>query len=308
MEEWGMRFLLSRTDALGDLMVSLPLVSRLLSRDPEAEIHLLVRPYCAGVLEGLPGLAGIHLRGEDSELEPLMRRLAPDAVLNLYHRDRAVTLASKRAGVPIRVARARGLDQILAATHRLWRGRNGTGRHEAQNVLDFLAPWGWAGGWPEPPRLMLRDDERARARTELGGTLQPRLGIVRRGSGSGAFPSDSWWDHAIPVWEGAGWHPVTLGPAEASLLPGTDLRGLMARIAACDALISPSTGPAHLAAALEVPLLCLMGRRSNHSPDRWAPLGNRVQILQYPGPEADLTGGMDRLDPATLLPHLDRLR
>ena len=154
---------------------------------------------------------------------------------------------------------------------------------------------------------------RKRQYTPLRVLLNNRLvgHLVKEPGGGVDFRYDeSWlvWDHAIPVWEGAGWHPVTLGPAEASLLPGTDLRGLMARIAACDAVISPSTGPAHLAAALEVPLLCLMGLRSNHSPDRWAPLGNRVQILQYPGPEADLTGGMDRLDPATLLPHLDRLR
>lgn len=303
-----MRFLLCRTDALGDLMVSLPVQARILSREPSAEIHFLVRDYCSGVLEGLPGLAGIHLRGEDAALEPLMRRLAPDAFLNLSHRDRAVTVAAKRAGVPLRVARARGLDQIRAATHLLWRGRNGTGRHEAQNALDFLKPWGWAGGWPEPPRLTLGPEERGLASADLAGTPRPRLGVVRRGSGSGAYPSEAWWQRAMPVFEGAGWHPVTLAPAETSALPATSMRGLMARISACDAVISPSTGPAHLAAALEVPLLCLMGQRPNHSPDRWAPLGSRIQILQYPGPEADLSGGMDRLDPAALLPHLDRLR
>lgn len=82
----------------------------------------------------------------------------------------------------------------------------------------------------------------------------------------------------------------------------------MARLAACDAIISPSTGPAHVAAALGVPTLVLMGFRPNHSPDRWAPLGTRVQIVQYPGPEADLHHGMDRLDANALLPHLERLR
>src|SRR5262245_2875933 len=115
-----MRILLSRTDVLGDLVISLPVVQRILSRDPGAEVHLLVKPGTAPILQGLPGLTGIHLRGEDGELEPLFRRLAPDAVLNLYHRDRAVTVAAKAAGVPTRVARARGLDQILAATHVLW--------------------------------------------------------------------------------------------------------------------------------------------------------------------------------------------
>jgi len=131
---------------------------------------------------------------------------------------------------------------------------------------------------------------------------------VLRGSGSGAFPPQAWWDRALPVVASAGWTPVVLAPAGAGELPATDLRGLMSRIAACDAILTPSTGPAHLAAALGIPTLCLMGKRPHHGPDRWAPLGSRVQVLQYPGPEADLTGGMDRLDPEALLPHLERLR
>ena len=303
-----MRFLLSRTDALGDLMVSLPVVTRILSREPKAEVHLLVSPATAPVLKGLPGVAGVHLREEDHLLKPLFERLRPDALLNLGHRDRAVTVAAQAAGVPIRVARARGLDQILAATHRLWAGRTGTGRHEAQHALDFLAPWGWQGGVPTPPKLALSLAESALGLEELEDLPRPRLGVVLRGSGAGAFPSQAWWDRALPVIAGAGWTPILLAPARAGQLPPTDLRGLLGRMAACDALLSPSTGPAHLAAALDLPLLCLMGRRPHHGPDRWAPLGRRVQVLQYPGPEADLDGGLDRLPPEALLPHLEALR
>jgi ADP-heptose:LPS heptosyltransferase len=80
----------------------------------------------------------------------------------------------------------------------------------------------------------------------------------------------------------------------------------MGRIRACDAFLGPSTGPTQLAAALGVPLVALMGLSPNRGPSRWAPLGDRVQVLQYPGPEADLAGGMDRLDPGALLPHLAR--
>lgn len=303
-----MRFLISRTDAMGDLIISLPLVERILSREPGAEIHFLVRDYAAPILHAHPGIAATHLRGTDLELKPLLERLRPDVVLNLGHRDRAVIVAAKEAKVPIRVARARGLDQIRSATHLLWKGRFGSGRHEAQNALDFLAPFGWAGGCPPLPRLFLTEEERSRGEADLMAFPRPRLGIVQRGSGAGAHPSKAWWERAGSVFRTAGWHPVVLAPIESCEIPETDLRGLMARLAACDAVISPSTGPAHLAAALGVPLLALMGLRPNHSPDRWAPMGARVQIIQYPPPEADLEGGMDRLDPQDLIPHLDRLR
>jgi heptosyltransferase-3 len=303
-----MRFLLGRTDALGDLVVSLPVMERILRRMPEAEIHWLVRPYAAPLLEGQPGIAGVHARKEDQDLVAMIRSIRPDAVLNLGHRDTAIIVATKEAGVPIRVARARKLPQILAATHRLWRGRYGTGRHESENLLDFLYPWGWDGGVPPSPRLFVPTDEEDAALSEL---LQqpgegPILGLVLQGSGAGAHPSKAWWDKAIPVLANAGWRPVVLSPSEDSPLPERSLTGLMARLSACHAVLGPSTGPVHVAAALGKGVLCLMGRRPNHTPDRWAPLG-KVQVVQYDGPEDDLGTGMDRLDPETLIPHLARL-
>jgi ADP-heptose:LPS heptosyltransferase len=301
-----MRFLLSRTDALGDLVVSLPVMERILSRSPGAEIHWLVRPYAAPLLAGMPGVAGVLLREEDPELTGLLRRGAFDAVLNLGHRDKQVITAARAAGIPIRVARSRG-RQIWEATHVIWKGRYRSGRHEAQNVLDFLAPWGWDGGWPAPPRIPLSREERAQGQADLAHLARPRIGIATRSSGSSAFPSPAWWDRALALLSTAGWDPVVLSPPEDSPLPATDLRGLMGRIRACDVFLGPSTGPTQLAAALGVPLLALMGRSSNRGPSRWAPLGEPLQVLQYPEPEADLTGGMDRLDPADLLPHLARL-
>lgn len=305
-----MRILLSRTDALGDLIISLPVQARILARDPGAEVHWLVGPHAAPLLAHLPGVAGVHVREKGQDLVALMRGLAPDAVLNLGHRDAEVIVAARRAGVPLRVARARRLAQILAATHRIWAGRHGTGRHESQNVLEFLHPFGWQGGVPPLPRLVVTEAEVRQAEAELALNADgaPRLGVVLRGSGAGAFPSREWWDRCLPVLREAGWRPVLLAPVEASELPPTDLRGLMGRLAACHAVVGPSTGPLHMAAALDRGVLCLMGRRVHHGPDRWAPLGRRVQVLQYPGAEDDLGQGMDRLDPRDLLPHLEALR
>ena len=302
-----MRFLLSRTDALGDVVVSLPVMERIHARMPTAEVHWLVQPYTAPLLTGMAGVAGIHARAGEAELAGLMERMAFDAVLNLGHRDRAVISAAKAAGVPIRVARSRG-RQIWEATHVLWRGRFRSGRHEAQNLLDFLKPWGWDGGWPAPPSIPLTAAEVAAGEADLAHLPRPRLAVATRSSGSSAFPTPAWWDRALEVLRAGGWNPVVLSPPEASSLAATDLRGLMGRIRACDAFLGPSTGPTQLAAALGVPLLALMGLSPNRGPSRWAPMGARVQVLQYPGPEADLAGGMDRLDPQDLLAHLARLR
>lgn len=302
-----MRILIGRTDALGDLVVSLPVQSRILERDPAAEIHWLVRPYAAPLLQGVAGVAGVHLRNPDTDLEGLFRELHPEVVLNLAHRDRAVTVAARRAGVPMRVARARGLDQILAATHRLWQGRRRSGRHESELLLEFLQPLGWSGGQPALPRLSLTDDERDQGQQDLAAIPHPRLGVALRSSGSSAYPGGAWWERALALLRTSGWNPVVLSPEADSNLPAADLRRLLARIAACDAFLGPSTGPLQIAAALGVPVLALMGRTPNRGPSRWAPRGEHVQVLQYPAPEADLTGGMDRLDPAELISSLKLL-
>ncbi len=303
-----MRILICRTDALGDVVISLPVQARILERCPEAEIHWLVRSYAAPLLDSLPGISSVQVREPDTDLPSLIRNLKPDAVLNLSHRDRAILTAAKAAGVPIRVGRARGLGQMLAATHRIWGSRRKTSRHEAENALDFLGPFGWSGGKPTPPRLNLDEAEKARGQQELAGIPHPRLGVITRGSGSGAFPSQPWWARALAALTAAGWKPVVLSPPEDSSLEPTDLRGMMIRMAACDAILGPSTGPTHIAAALGVPVVCMMGLRSNHAPSRWAPLGEPVEVIQYPGPEADLSGGMDRLEPEALLRCLDKFR
>jgi lipopolysaccharide heptosyltransferase II len=51
---------------------------------------------------------------------------------------------------------------------------------------------------------------------------------------------------------------------------------LTALIASCDVVVSPDSGPAHMAAALNVPLVVLFGPTD---PLRWAPLGKRVRVL-----------------------------
>jgi ADP-heptose:LPS heptosyltransferase len=205
------------------------------------------------------------------------------------------------------VARARGIRQILAATHRLWKGRHGSGRHEAENLLDFLAPFGWEGGCPSPPRLAVTDAERHAAEAELAAFPRPRLAVALKSSGSSAYPGKAWWGRAFAVVRQEGWTPVVLSPEADSELPPRDLRTLMGRLAACDAFLGPSTGPLQISAALGLPTLALMGRSPNRGPSRWAPLGTPGQVLQYPAPEADLAGGMDRLDPDALRPHLRAL-
>jgi hypothetical protein len=294
----------------------------------------LTRPGIAPVLEHLPGVSGVlhrqidedlelHMRMQlssqdlkarqrrrppDAALERLIRDTRPDALLNFYSHDLKIVEAASRASVPAIVARPRGWRQFLEVTHYVLKTHNDSSRDQSQHNLDFLGAYRWPV--PEsipPPRLVLTQEEAGRGLADMAGVPAPRLGLVVKGF-SGPAPSPGWWEKMIDVSRNAGWNPVILSPLDTAALPPTDLRGLMARLRACDAVLGTSTGPTHLAAALGVPTLCLMGRHAFHTPARWAPLGRRTGTLQYEGEEDDWGTGMDQFSPDTVLARLDGLR
>jgi len=304
-----MRFLLCRTDkTIGDLVVSLPIHKFILDNFPAAEIFWMTRPELAPILDNIPGIAGVLHRLPDSDLVRLIRYINPDVLLNIGHRNMEIIPAAKMAGVPMRIAIPRGLKQAFDATHRIWQKRTKSGRHESQLVLDYLKPLGLfvSDVLPPPPQLMLTPEEIARGLNDLHGIPVPRLGVITRGV-TGAYPSQRWWKKMLEDSKVAGWNPVILSPPDECSLPPTNLRGLMSRLYACNAVLGISTGPAHLAAALNVPTLCLMPKSLRHGPVRWAPMGNRAEALACPGQEVALGSGMDRFSPDTVLAHLDKL-
>jgi hypothetical protein len=253
-------------------------------------------------------MARLRRRPPDAALAGIIRGIRPDALLNLYHRDMKVVEAARMAGVPAIVARPRDWRHLFEVTHLVLASHHDSSRHQSQHNLDFLRAYRWPV--PEsvpPPRLVLTREEAERGQADLAGVPAPRLGLVVKGS-AGASPSARWWENMLGASKKAGWGPVALAPPSASGPPPTDLRGLMARLRACDAVLGVSTGPTHLAAALGVPTLCLMGRRRFHGPARWAPLGDRVGALQYEGEDDDMGVGMDRIPIDTVLARLDGLR
>ena len=60
-----------------------------------------------------------------------------------------------------------------------------------------------------------------------------------------------------------------------------DMEGLMELIGACDAFVSASTGPLHLAAASGVRSIGLFSMRRPILPARWAPMGRDAHALVH---------------------------
>jgi hypothetical protein len=314
---------------MGDLIVSLPVQRYILDHDPSVKIFWFVRPEIAPILEHLPGVSGIFLCQPYRWLsyERIFNHIKPDILLNLGFTDPMVIKAGKKAGIPVRVAAPinpvfsrkniiKNLRQcFFDATHLVWVHRRKFTKHESQFRLLLLKKLGLQvpESIPDAVSPFLTPEEAEQGKADFKKIPSPRVGLILRGIAGGS-PSLLWWEELLEASRAAGLSPVVLSPAEESDLPQTSLRGLMARLAACDAVIGSSTGPTHLAAVMDVPTVWWMGRGQSAGPNRWAPLCRFVETLQYPhesvvfNRKGDLGGSFDRLPIDTVLALLEKLR
>jgi ADP-heptose:LPS heptosyltransferase len=73
--------------------------------------------------------------------------------------------------------------------------------------------------------------------------------------------------------------PEALGTEILDLMGQLTLRELMAVIGSSHVVVSGATGPAHIAAALDVSTVSIYDPRRNNHPTRWKPLGKGVVAL-----------------------------
>jgi heptosyltransferase-2 len=300
------RILVIRPDRIGDVVLSIPVLRALRERWPEAYIAMMVRPYTRAVLTGNPWIDDILTddpHGADRGMAGCWRQAGRlrarrfDTALLLLPTMRLAWMLWA-AGIPRRISVGRKVYHVLTRTRSISRHRYVPLRHEADYCLDLARAIGApAGTWQ--PAVFLTEEERAAARDRLaaaGAVHRPLVGL-HPGNGHNApnwaperYGALAEQIHArfggTVVVTGSGAEQALLDRMRAqhaaplvSLVGQLSLRQLMAVIGALDVLVSSSTGPMHLAAALEVPTVSLFCPLPARSPQRWAPLSERSQIL-----------------------------
>ena len=306
------RILVSRTDRIGDVVLTLPLCG-LLKAELGATVLVLGRRYTRPVLEACDAVDEV-LEWDDaapaSARRALLRAARADAILHVFPR-REIAIDAWRAGIPTRIGTSRRAYHWLTCNRREPLSRRGSALHEAQlNVrlartllprvdqpLSALAPYGRL-----VPRVPVPD-----AVAPLLAADRFTLVVHPRSLGSGReWPLASWSAlvAALPADrfrvlvtgsrdEGAQLAPwlATL-PAHAHDLTGRlTLPELIALLAAADGTIAAGTGPLHVAAATGARALGLFPPVRPIHPERWAPLGPRAEFLVAPVACAACTTG-----------------
>jgi heptosyltransferase-2 len=293
-----MNVLLVRPDGIGDEILSLPVASALRSQLPTAQIRFLSSELAAPLLAHHPDLDGIiTLPGREplSHLVAVFRQGIDAAVfLKPYPR---LMLAAFVARVPLRVATGYRWYSFLA-NRRVYQHRSDFAKHESQYNLGLLTGLGLDPAPSVAPRLVLTKSERQWAEQRLAGLPSPRVVIHPGGLSARHWRARHYFDLAVGLAESGCGVVLTgtrdeqdrflaeLGGDSPRLRGGTlDLRGslslreFMAVIAASQAVVSGSTGAAHVGAGFGVPTVSLYDPQRKTSPTRWGPLGRGV-VLQ----------------------------
>lgn len=308
-----MKVLVTRTDRLGDLVLSLPVFGWLKAARPDWIVHAMVAPAAVPLVEHHPGIDGLWTwtgRESDEEAARLVENLRAegfDAVVLLQYRRELAQLA-RRAGIPNRYGPRSKVSSWFLLNRGLRQGRSRGHRHERDFNLDLvrsLVPD--ATGVEDPviddhPGLHISADQRAAGARfrdeEASGARQ--VAFVHPGSGGSAldWEPERFAEVANGLARKEGWRVfVTGSPAdkavidrirpflgsEVAVLAGRyDLPGFLGVLSGGDVMVAPSTGPLHLAAALGLAAVGLYPPVVTMSSDRWGPRGPWVRTLTPP--------------------------
>ncbi len=292
------RILLSRTDRLGDVILSTPVATALKKKFPNAEIFFLARPYAGEILRLHPHVDGIIAYDPDQpgkDLIALLHRHRFDAVLALFPRPR-LAWAFYRAGIPRRMGTGYRWYSALF-TPRLYEHRKDGRRHEAEYNLQLLRLLGIDEAKVEfHYRFSRAQEEHLRVKLLEWG-MGEKFAVLHPGSGGSArdWPPEYFaalakylaQEHRLQVVLTGTAQEKSLTQQMQKLLPiePIDLAGRLSLIELAGVLrramlfAGNSSGPLHLAVMMGTPVLAFYPPIRACRPERWGPYGQRAGVL-----------------------------
>ena len=306
------RFLLVRTDRLGDTILTLPAVTALRKKYPDAFISFLTQSYTAPLIEQYEGIdllltyepEGRH-RGWNGVLKlgNQLGNLNFDVVLLFYPRTK-LAFALWLAKIPLRVGTGFRWYSFLM-NKRIYEHRKDCRKHESEynlSLLDSLLSdqakqpeyifkkWSPESWWEEFSNELNCDD----------------YAIVHPGSGNSA-PNLNATQYILIIrllLENTSWTILLTGVSEEEKLVSEIAAGFPEKrvkkaagrfslsqffsvIRKSSLLVTSSTGPLHLANAAGTPLLGFFCPAKPHTPDRWGPYDQQKWVVtpKLEGPE-----------------------
>jgi lipopolysaccharide heptosyltransferase II len=304
------RILVIRTDRIGDVILSLPVVTALRRRYPNARLAMLVQPAVLEIVEDHPDLNDILLDGREHEgargffqLAKEIRKSKFDAALLLHPTLRLAFLLAC-AKIPVRVGTGYRYYSFLF-NRKVWEHRSRGLRHETEYNLSLAAKLDADVSQVDfrvsaPEHVLKWADHQFKS---MGIQKSRPLVVLHPGSRGSAldWAAGRFAELADRLVEEVNAQVILTGGREekdviAKIFKGQEksffnlvglmnLKELAAVLKKADLVVANSTGPLHLASVLGTEVVGLYPPFAPASARRWGPYGRKDGIITPKIPE-----------------------
>jgi heptosyltransferase-2 len=292
-----LRLLVARVDRIGDVVLSTAIPREIKKANPDIFVAVLVREYTKDIYLNNPYVDAIITYDSNGEVKPFWKMVTE---LKKYKFNLAFMLLPQErlnyllflTRIKTRIGVGHKLYQFLTFTKYIDRKKYIPLRHEADYCLDMVRKIGIDSN-NYNPEIHLTEIEKKKSlivKTGLKNNKQKLIGInVSSGNSAPNLKVSEYLklllilrsnpDYQVAVMDNE--IPEDIDNVDGIIYPNrkNSLRDSIINFAALDVLISNSTGPMHLAAALDVPTLSLFCPLTACSPKLWGPLRNKSKII-----------------------------
>ena len=291
------RILISRTDRVGDVVLSTPLPREIKRNFPDSFLAVLLRPYTKDIYLNNPYIDQIILFDPDEKSNSFIGKLKEIKKYRFSHA--LMLLPNERinwllffAGIRTRIGVGHKLYQYLTFTKYVDRKKYNPLRHEADYCMDLARKIG-VNPKSLDTEIFLTEEEKKKVAGKRKVLLCDNKIVIGIHSSSGNS-SPNWTPEEylkliLKLKEFTGVKilvtdnkiPDSLRNIEDVEYPNENknLREAILNFASLDLLVSSSTGPMHISAALKIKTLSLFCPLTACSPKLWGPLGNDSTIV-----------------------------
>ena len=292
--------IISRTDAIGDVVLTLPVALALRKNFPNCKITWFGKTYTHDVIKAAPYINGFinfdeWMQLSDSDRVNQLKSLNADAIVHVFPR-KEVAKAAKQAGIKNRIGTSHRIFHWLSCNQLINLGRKNSSLHEAQLNIKLLSPFGIDiptveelksfGAYLTPPSFFSFD---------VLNTEKVKVILHPRSRGSGRewglqnfkklidlLPADKYSVFVTGTKEEAATMVEFLNELPSHVVNMTgklSLSEYISFIQQCNGLVAAGTGPLHIAAALGTTVLGLFPPIRPIHPGRWEPIGPKANYL-----------------------------
>jgi len=294
-----LRILVTRIDRIGDVVLSTPIPREIKKAHPDSFVSVFVRKYTKDSYLNNPHVDEIIIYDEDDrsssksfwQLVSEVRRSKFTYAFMLLPNERLNWILFF-SGIPTRIGVGHKLYQFLSFSKYVDRKKYIPLRHEADYCLDMIRKIGIQPKSMDP-EIFLSSEEIIK-RDVINKKLAPKgeflIGInTTSGKSSPNLTVEEYKKLIVRLSEESNIRvivtdnnpPVEIKNIERVIYPniGLSLRGSIINFSALDVLISASTGPMHICAALKVSTISMFCPLPACSPKLWGPIGNKSEII-----------------------------